>query len=259
MSNCLSELHYRRYERQVSLVEVGDIGQETLLRSNILVIGCGGLGTAASTFLAGAGIGKLVLADGDRIDESNLHRQLPYKESDISYYKTSILKSYLEERNRHIKIRTVENDLEGEQLELEVMMADVVLDCTDSFQSRYAINHACVKNKTVLISGSAIGWNGQIISALNGHASQPCYHCLFPDFQDAEFENCSSRGVLGPVVGVIGNMQALQAIKHLLGLETEVETRLLTFDGKSLNWESMKGIKNVSCTVCGSGKQRDMK
>ncbi|CAH0524234.1 HesA/MoeB/ThiF family protein [Vibrio hippocampi] len=246
----LSDQQFTRYLRQVSLPEVGESGQEKLLNQTILVIGCGGLGSAASLYLAGAGIGKIVLADGDKIELSNLPRQLTYTVEDVGKLKVDCLRQRLTALNPEVAIRTVNKPLRDEQLSIEISLADIVLDCTDNLKTRHAINSACVAQRKDLVSGSAIGWSGQVISfPFSNHINSGCYRCLYPFDELPETQRCSDSGVMGPVVGMIGLNQSLEAIKLTLGIAQENEAIKL-FNGLMNSWQALSLAREHQCTVC---------
>ncbi|MGB2078925.1 MAG: HesA/MoeB/ThiF family protein, partial [Vibrio sp.] len=211
----MNDQEFKRYQRQIMVPEVGESGQEELLKAKVLVVGCGGLGSSVALYLAGAGIGQIVLADGDTVDSSNLQRQVIYREGDLGSNKAQASAAQIKALNPMIKVRAVNRFIESEQLKLEVMMSDLVLDCTDNFPTRQAVNRACVETKTPLISGSAIGWVGQLMSFDFRQSSTPCYRCAVPQEDNSAGLKCSESGVIGPVVGTLGNMQAMEAIKYL--------------------------------------------
>ena len=252
----LSDEQFTRYQRQVSLVEFGESGQEKLLKSHVLVIGCGGLGNAAALYLAASGIGKLVLIDDDIIESSNLQRQVAFQDDDIGQTKTQALANRIQKLNSDCTVRVLTKKADYQQLSLEVMLADAVLDCTDNFPSRQQINRACFRNQTPLISASAIGWNGQFVVFDFEHSrNSGCYRCLFPFDENVEGQRCSDFGIVGPVVGTMGNLQALAAIQKLVMGEFIVPSHeLKLFDGKTMNWQNLSMQKDVSCPVCNEQK-----
>ncbi|MFA0087105.1 HesA/MoeB/ThiF family protein [Vibrio sp. E150_011] len=247
----LADLQFKRYVRQISVPDIAESGQQGLLNSHVLIIGCGGLGTAASLYLAGAGIGRLVIADQDVIELSNLPRQIAYRQQDVGSKKTEALKQQLMDRNPEINVRTVSKYLDGKQLSLEVSLADIVLDCSDNMRTRQAINKACYMTKTDLVSGAAIGWGGQIsVFRFNAETSIPCYRCLYPFDELASAQRCSESGIIGPVVGMIGVYQALETIKLAGNVSLSASPKLKIFDGLNGNWRSLNIQKDPTCTVC---------
>jgi sulfur carrier protein ThiS adenylyltransferase len=233
------------------LPEMEETGQERLKSASVLIVGMGGLGSSASLYLAAAGVGNLVIADHDDIDLSNLQRQILYRQSDLQTSKVAAAKQQLAGINSHIRIRSVERKLLDEELQLEVSLADVVLDCTDNLMSRYAINQACVIHNKVLISAAAIGWKGQLMAFDFSGVSKGCYDCLFPQqMGHEEPKGCSTSGVIGPVVGLMGNLQALETIKHLAGIEQANFGYFQQFDGINNQWIKLQIKQDSSCHVC---------
>ena len=248
----LSDFEFVRYQRQIALPEIGEQGQRNLLNGHVLVIGCGGLGNAAALYLAASGIGKIVLVDDDCVDSSNLQRQVAFKESDLGTAKVDALKLQLSELNGRSQVRTINKRMAEGQLKLEVMLADVVLDCTDNFAPRQQVNQACFEANTPLISGSAIGWKGQFV-VFDYKNQQGCYHCLFPFDHHPQTTRCSDSGIIGPVVGTIGNLQALAAIQRISSGEFQVAThKLKLFDGRSMSWQDLIVTQDIECPVCNS-------
>ncbi len=246
----LSDDEILRYSRHLLLEEVGESGQKALKKARVLIIGLGGLGSPAAIYLAAAGVGSLLVADFDVLEVSNLQRQIAYQSSDIGANKAALIKQRLANLNPQIRVRTVNRKMDQAQLMMELMMVDLVLDCTDNMASRQMINAACVQAKVPLIVGAAIRFEGQLMFFDHAQADSACYHCLFPGTEE-ETLNCSNSGVLGPVVGTIGTMQALEAIKKLVGLPSALTNRLKLFDGKTLNWQTFTISKDPQCSVCG--------
>lgn len=240
-----------RYSRQILLPQIDIGGQEVLLNAQVLIIGAGGLGSAAALYLAAAGVGKLSIADPDPVEPSNLQRQVVYTADDIGVLKVNACKQRLTALNPDITVAEIPEKLAGEALLAEVARSDIVLDCTDNLQSRFAINKACVKILKPLVSAAAIRWEGQITVIHAGLAESPCYHC-FHDENTQLSENCSENGILGPVVGVLGNMQAIEAIKLLTRTGELLVGRVLLFDAFSMQVQVMQLPKNPNCPVCGN-------
>lgn len=250
----LNDSEMLRYSRHLLLEDVGELGQKDLKNGKVLIIGMGGLGSPAALYLAAAGVGNLVLADFDFVEVSNLQRQIGYQTSDIGAEKVSVMKSRLEAINPEIRVRAINQEMSREQLLLELMMVNLVLDCTDNMRSRQMINAACVQAKTPLIVGAAVRLEGQLMFFDHKQSDTACYHCLFPNNEEASL-NCSNSGVLGPVVGTIGTMQALEAIKYLTGLPSGVKNKLKLFDGKTLDWQTFVINKDEKCAVCGKSNE----
>lgn len=233
---------FSRYSRQVVLREVGVNGQQLLGDSCALVIGLGGLGAIAASYLAGAGVGRLLLCDRDRIEASNLHRQILYREGDIGRAKTLAAQAQLAALNPQVELGIVED------WAAVVPQADVVLDCTDNFPTRFAINAACARARRPLVSGAAIRFEGQL-AVFDLRRGGPCYACLYPDSGEAA-ETCEEGGILGPVVGTVGALQALAALKLLLGIGEEAG-KLLSWDARRMAWRSHKMTADPKCPHCG--------
>jgi adenylyltransferase/sulfurtransferase len=238
-----------RYSRHILLDEFGIEAQEKLIAARMLVIGAGGLGAAASMYLASAGVGHLSIADGDKVDLTNLQRQIVHRESSVGVNKAESAKRTLIEINGDIEIVTIPERL-TDRLAPLVEAADVVLDCSDNFATRHAINRACVRGKKPLVSGAAIRFDGQITSFDLRSDHSPCYHCLFPDQPDAAEERCAVMGVFAPLVGIIGTMQAAEAIKLVCGIGEPLVGRLQLFDARTSVWQSVKFKRDAACAVC---------
>jgi len=239
-----------RYSRQIMLPQVDVAGQEKLLASRVLIIGAGGLGSPAAMYLAAAGVGQLVIADHDVVELSNLQRQLLHHDSDIGRPKADSASDTLRTINPDVAVTPLATRLEGPQLAGEVRQAHVVLDCSDNFDTRFAVNAACVRHRTPLVSGAAIRMEGQVAVFAAGKAGSPCYHCLYRDGEDAE-QTCAENGVLAPLVGIIGSLQALEALKVLLGLGDTLAGRLIVFDGLAHEWRTLKLQRDPECPTCG--------
>ncbi|MDM8545869.1 HesA/MoeB/ThiF family protein [Candidatus Venteria ishoeyi] len=240
----------KRYARQIALPGIGPEGQEKLLAARVLIIGMGGLGSPAAIYLATAGVGHLVLSDYDRVELSNLQRQIVHNTQDIGELKVASARQHLQLLNPDLKITTLDYQLVDEELHSQIQQADVVLDCSDNFSTRFAINRVCVKTGTPLVSGAAIGFEGQISVFLPDQADSPCYHCIYQD-NGQEGDSCSQLGILAPLVGVIGSMQAVEALKLLLGIGDKLCGRLLLLDGLHMDWRTLKVRRDPKCAVCG--------
>lgn len=237
-----------RYSRQIMLPQIDIEGQEKLLASRVLIIGMGGLGSPISMYLAAAGIGHLVLVDDDVVELSNLQRQIAHGTEDIGTSKVESAKQTIKSLNPEITITCYEKRLDGKELAAEVLAADVVIDGTDNFTSRFALNEHCVKNNTPLISGAAIRMEGQV-SVFNNTPASPCYRCLYKDEGELD-ASCSNNGVLSPVVGIIGSVQATEAIKVLLDMGDCLDGKLLMLDALQMEWRTLKLKKDPQCPVC---------
>ncbi|QUJ67444.1 HesA/MoeB/ThiF family protein [Photobacterium sp. GJ3] len=246
----LSDESFMRYHRQVQLPEIGESGQQALEQAKVLIIGAGGLGAPAALYLAGAGVGSLVIADGDRVERSNLQRQIIYRDRHQGESKAQAAVAQVKALNPHIRARAVTANLAKLQLAMEISLADVVLDCTDNFDSRHAINQACFAHQKVLISAAAIRWQGQLMSFDFRAQQGPCYHCLFPNGEMKAPQNCSESGIAGPVVGIMGTFQALQAIKAITGSGEPGVGQFRQFDALTLQWQQFGLPMNPQCPVC---------
>ncbi|EGH0071480.1 HesA/MoeB/ThiF family protein [Salmonella enterica] len=244
----MNDRDFMRYSRQILLGDIAIEGQQKLLDSHVLIVGLGGLGSPAALYLAGAGIGKLTLADDDDVHLSNLQRQILFTTDDIAHPKAQAAKLRLAQLNPGSKLIVLQQRLSGDVLKNAVAHADVVLDCTDNMATRQEINAACVALNTPLISASAVGFGGQLM-VLTPPWEQGCYRCLWPDDVEPE-RNCRTAGIVGPVVGVMGTLQALEAIKLLSGIETP-SGELRLFDGKTSQWRSLALRRASGCPVCG--------
>ncbi len=241
-----------RYSRQIMLPQVDIAGQQKLLSARVLIVGAGGLGSPAAMYLAAAGVGHLVIADHDTVELSNLQRQLLHQDTDIGLNKAVSAQQSLATINPEIRVTAIGEKLQGEQLDDEVRQAAAVLDCTDNFASRFAINRACMTWRTPLVSGAAIRLQGQLSVFDPGDKKSPCYSCLYKEGEE-EDQACSDTGVLAPVTGIIGSLQALEALKVILSLGETLVGRLLVFDGLCHEWRTLKLKRDPDCPVCGKG------
>jgi len=239
----------RRYSRQIRVAGIGEAGQQRLLAARVLIVGMGGLGSPAALYLAAAGVGTLVVSDFDRVEDSNLQRQIIHRQADIGEHKAHSAKRALEALNPACQIISKDWQLDDAELAEEIHRADLVLDCSDNFATRFALNRACVAGRTPLVSGAAIRREGQIITFIPGQG--PCYQCLYPVGLEQE-ESCALEGVLAPVVGVMGSMQALQAVQVLTGQGAGLVGRLLLFDAAAMEWRALRVPQDPACAVCGA-------
>lgn len=240
-----------RYSRHVLLDQIGIEGQEKIVRAHALVIGAGGLGSPAALYLASAGVGRISLADGDTVDLTNLQRQILHTQDRIGQPKALSGKAALARINPEVQVDAITERLVGEHLEALVASTDVVLDCCDNFATRHAVNRACVKHKIPLVSGAAIRFDGQLSVFDARRTDAPCYHCLFPEGKDVDEVRCAVMGVFAPLTGIIGSMQAAEALKLIRDTGEPVVGRLLLLDGLSMEWRSVKFGKDPACAVCG--------
>lgn len=244
----LSDNQLLRYSRQIMLPSVDVAGQMRLLESRILILGVGGLGAPVAMYLAASGIGQLVLVDYDRVELSNLQRQIIHDTDSIGKLKVESAKARLNKINPDITTTLIAHKLTGSELTQQVELADVVIDGTDNFESRFLINQISVDTKTPLVSGAVIRMEGQISTYVPGN-NNCCYRCLYQD-SEAEMETCSENGILAPVAGIIGSIQATEAIKVLLGMQGILLNRLLLLDASTMEWRTIKIKKDPACPVC---------
>jgi molybdopterin-synthase adenylyltransferase len=240
-----------RYSRHILLDEIGIEGQQKLLAAHALVIGAGGLGSPAAFYLASAGIGKITLVDHDTVDLTNLQRQILHGSDRIGQPKADSGKRTLAQLNPEVEVVALAERASGARLSELVAAANVVLDCSDNFATRHAVNRACVAHKVPLVSGAAIRFDGQISVFDPRNAESPCYACLFPEDQEFEEVACSTMGVFAPLVGIIGAMQAAEALKLMAGIGDSLAGRLLLLDARNMEWSSIRIGRSSSCAVCG--------
>ncbi|MBS1131610.1 MAG: [sulfur carrier protein ThiS] adenylyltransferase [Proteobacteria bacterium] len=240
-----------RYSRHILLDALGIEGQAKILASHALVIGAGGLGSPAALYLASAGIGKITLVDDDTVDFTNLQRQILHTQSRVGMAKAESGRQALSAINPEISIVPLQKRLSGTELDALVATADIVLDCTDNFATRHAINRACVLHKKPLISGAAIRFDGQISVYDLRRDDSPCYHCLFPEGEDVEEVRCAVMGVFAPLTGIIGTMQAAETLKLAAGIGESLTGRLLLLDALTMEWRTVRFKKDSGCAVCG--------
>ena len=247
---CMNDDQLLRYSRHILLPQVGIEGQERLLHSHALVIGAGGLGSPAALYMATAGVGRITLADGDTVDLTNLQRQILHRTVSVGQPKAASARRTLGEYNPDIEVVALEERAEGSLLDALVASADVVLDCCDNFATRHAVNRACVRHSKPLVSGAAIRFDGQVSVFDMRRADAPCYHCLFPEGQEVDETRCAVMGVFAPITGIIGTVQAAEALKVLADIGETLNGRLLLLDGLSMEWRQVRLKKDSACAVC---------
>ena len=240
-----------RYSRHILLDALGIEGQERILATHALIVGAGGLGSPAALYLASAGIGKITLVDDDTVDFTNLQRQILHTQARVGMAKAESGRVALAAINPEIAIVPLQQRLSGAALDALVATADIVLDCTDNFATRHAINRACVHHKKPLVSGAAIRFDGQISVYDLRRDDSPCYHCLFPEGDDVEEVRCAVMGVFAPLTGIIGTMQAAEALKLAAGIGESLTGRLLLLDALEMEWRTVRFRKDAGCAVCG--------
>jgi adenylyltransferase/sulfurtransferase len=240
-----------RYSRHILLPELGIEAQERFAAAHVLIVGAGGLGTPAAQFLAAAGIGTITLCDPDTVDLTNLQRQILYATADVGTPKVDAAKLRLAAVNYEVRVEAIRSRVGADELAPLVARADVVLDCSDNFTTRHAINRACVAAKKPLVSGAAIRFDGQIAVFDAREPAAPCYHCLFGEGESLEETRCAVMGVFAPLVGIVGATQAAEALKLVAGVGETINGRLLLLDALSMRWRDVRVTRDPQCPVCG--------
>ena len=244
-----------RYARHILLDELGIEGQQKLLDARVLIVGAGGLGSPAAMYLAAAGVGHIVLADDDVVDVGNLQRQIMHQTAALDQPKVLSGQRAMQAINPEVNVTAMAQRLEGDALLDTIASVDLVLDCCDNFRTRHAVNRACVQHRKPLVSGAAIRFSGQVSVFDLRQIDNPCYHCLFPEADDAEELRCATTGVLGPLVGIIGSVQATEAIKIITGMGEPLVGRLQSLDALSMRWHEIRYRKDPGCEVCANPVQ----
>ncbi|MFM1925018.1 MAG: Molybdopterin-synthase adenylyltransferase [Pseudomonadota bacterium] len=241
-----------RYSRHILLNELGIDGQEKLLASHALVIGAGGLGSPVALYLGSAGVGQITVVDHDHVDATNLQRQIAHTLERVGQYKAESVRTAIAQINPDVVVRPITQRADAALLNTLVAEADVVLDCCDNFETRQAVNLACVQHQKPLVSGAAIRMDGQVSVFDTNRPEAPCYACIFPPEQQPEETRCATMGVFAPLVGIIGTMQAAEALKILSGMDSHMAGRLLMLDGREMSWTDIRMPRNSQCPVCAS-------
>jgi molybdopterin/thiamine biosynthesis adenylyltransferase len=242
-----------RYSRHILLKEIGIEGQQAWLNAKVLIIGVGGLGSPAALYLAASGIGQLTLCDDDTVELSNLQRQIIHRTSAVGQTKVASAQAVLREVNPDVACVALATRVDTGQLQELVAKADVVLDCSDNFATRYAVNRACLTHRKPLVSGAAIQFDGQVAVFDFRRDDVPCYNCLFPEDAVAAELRCATTGVFAPLVGIIGTMQAAEALKLLAGIDRGLSGKLLTCNALDMAIQRSTVSRDFACTVCGAG------
>ena len=248
----MNDAQLLRYSRHILLDEVGIEGQQQLLASHALIIGAGGLGSPAAQSLGSAGVGHITVVDHDTVDATNLQRQIAHTTADVGKLKAQSIKRAIAAINPDVQVTVVAQRADAALLSKLVGQVDVVLDCTDNFATRHAINRACVEHARPLVSGAAIRFDGQVAVYDSREALSPCYACVFPEASQPEEAQCATMGVFAPLVGIIGSMQAAEALKLLAKLGGSLNGRLLMLDGRNMTWSELRIPRDSACQVCGS-------
>ncbi len=241
-----------RYSRHILLEEIGVEGQERLAAAHAVVIGAGGLGSPVALYLGSAGLGRITLVDADTVDVTNLQRQIAHAQDRVGQAKVDSAREAIHALNPAVNVQVVAQRADAALLDTLVPGASVVLDCTDNFATRHAINAACVRHRVPLVSGAAIRFDGQVAVYDPRDDQAPCYACVFPPQQAVEETRCATMGVFAPLVGVIGSLQAAEALKLLAGAGTTLTGRLLMLDGLRMEWNEIRVSRQATCPVCGS-------
>ncbi len=252
MLSRMNDSQLMRYGRHILLPEIGIEGQQKILQSTALIIGLGGLGSPAALYLASSGVGKLMLCDHDTVELSNLQRQIIHGTSDIGRPKVVSAQAALREINPEVEVVALPLRADEDQLRELVAQADVVLDCSDNFATRYAVNRACLAQRTPLVFGAAIQFDGQVSVFDYRREDAPCYNCLFPEDSEAAELRCATTGVFAPLVGIIGALQAAEALKLLAGIERGLSGRLLTLNALDMTVMRSTLRRDAACTACGN-------
>ncbi len=239
-----------RYSRHILLNELGIDGQEKLLTSHALIIGAGGLGSPVSLYLGSAGVGHITVVDHDEVDATNLQRQIAHTLDRVGQYKAESVRTAIAQINPDVRVTPITQRADEALLNTLAAQADVVIDCCDNFETRQAVNKACVVHHKPLVSGAAIRMDGQVSVFDSTQADAPCYACIFPPEQLPEETRCATMGVFAPLVGIIGTVQAAEALKILSGMGSHMAGRLLMLDGRELSWTDIRMQRNPDCPVC---------
>ena len=240
-----------RYSRHILLPKIGYEGQEKLTKSHVLIVGAGGLGSPAALYCAASGVGKLTICDFDIVDLTNLQRQIIHTTQSVGINKAVSAQQTIYEINPEVIVQTIKQKSTEAEFKVLAETADVVIDCSDNFATRYALNRVCLQLKKPLVSGAAIGFEGQITVFDFRHENSPCYHCLFPDTGEDTDLRCATNGVFAPLVGMIGTTQAAEALKLLMGIGQSLQGRLLLLDALSMEWRTIKLARDPKCAECG--------
>jgi molybdopterin-synthase adenylyltransferase len=246
----LDDTQLLRYSRHILLDEIGIEGQHRLLASHAVVIGAGGLGSPVALYLGTAGVGRVTIVDHDMVDLTNLQRQIAHNLARVGTPKATSAQASIAAINPDVQVTPLIERADAARLDALVAEADVVLDCSDNFKTRHAVNAACVKHKKPLVSGAAIGFDGQISVYDTRTADAPCYACIFPPEATYEEVQCSTMGVFAPLVGIIGTMQAAEALKLLMGIGSSLAGRLQMLDARAMEWNEIRMQRQPHCAVC---------
>lgn len=251
----MNDTQLLRFSRHILLEEIGIEGQQKLLDSRALIIGLGGLGSPAALYLAASGVGHLTLCDPDTVELGNLQRQIIHRTSAVGHSKVASAQATLHEINPETECVALQQRMEEAQLDALIAQTDVVLDCSDNFATRYAVNRACLRQRKPLVSGAAVQFHGQVSVYDFRRDGIPCYNCLFPESLQAAELRCATTGVFAPLVGIIGTLQAAEALKLLMGIEQGLNGRLLSLNALDMNLMQARMSKDPACPVCNTRHQ----
>jgi adenylyltransferase/sulfurtransferase len=240
-----------RYSRHILLNDIGITGQQAILDARVLIVGAGGLGSPVALYLAASGVGYISIADNDTVDLSNLQRQIIHQHNAIGQNKALSSATSIQQLNPNTHINTITERLSGTALAQQIAAHDIIIDASDNFATRHAINHACVTHRKPLVSGAAVRFDGQVSVFDLRQEDSPCYHCLYPDNGAEDEIRCSENGVFSPLVGIIGATQAAEALKLITGAGITLNGRLLLLDALDMQWRSITLKRDVHCAVCG--------
>jgi molybdopterin/thiamine biosynthesis adenylyltransferase len=241
-----------RYSRHILLDEVGIEGQQRLVDAHVLVVGAGGLGSPVALYLAASGVGHISIADHDVVDITNLQRQIAHTTARVGQTKVDSASQAMLALNPEVRVTALPHKLDAAQLDALVPTVQVVVDCCDNFETRQAVNAACVKHQVPLVSGAALRMDGQLAVYDARDDKSPCYACIFPPDHAPEEVRCATMGVLAPLVGVIGSMQAMETVKLITGMGSRLTGRLLMLEGRGMEWNDVRLQRNMACPVCGA-------
>ncbi len=248
----MNDTQLLRYSRHILLDEIGVEGQNRLLAARVLMVGAGGLGSAAALYLGSAGVGRITVVDDDRVDGTNLQRQIAHTLERIGQFKALSLQQAIAAINPDVDVIPLTVRADAALLDQHLPACDLVLDCSDNFATRQAINAACVRHHKPLVSGAAIRFDGQVAVFQPGLADSPCYACVFPPSEAVQEAQCASMGVFAPLVGIIGSMQAAEALKLLCGTGQPLTGRLMMLDARQMEWQAVRIARTPFCPVCGT-------
>jgi molybdopterin/thiamine biosynthesis adenylyltransferase len=251
----MNDAQLLRYSRHLLLNELGIDGQEKLLASHALIVGAGGLGSPVSLYLGSAGVGQITVVDDDLVDATNLQRQIAHTVDRVGLFKAVSVRTAIAQINPDVTVTPITQRADAALLDNLVAQADVVLDCCDNFETRQAVNRACVAHRKPLVSGAAIRMDGQVSVFDITQPETPCYACIFPPEQAPEEARCATMGVFAPLVGIIGTVQAAEALKILSGMGSHMAGRLLMLDGRELSWTDIRMQRNPDCPVCAAHRR----